>query len=112
MTGLVQQQPRLSAHAASRRTHSLRSRRSELIKASCASGQREQSAPPNNRTASRRFLASASSAATRAAAPSALSAGLFKSAWVKGGHRSGMIPPVNALAGLSELLRNCPAVQL
>src|SRR6187431_1781638 len=62
--------------------------------------------------AARRFLASASSAATRAAAPSAESAGLARSTGLIGGHSVGRMPPVKALPGSRALFRNWPKTEL
>src|SRR5437588_10399875 len=64
--------------------------------------------------AATRALAPASSALIRAAAPSALSAGLARSAGLValGGHRGAMTPPERTLTGVRVLLRSCPHWEL
>src|SRR5262249_54777087 len=104
----AQQQPVPSACAAANRTHSLRSARKALTRASAASGQYEQSTRARYRTAATRALAPASSALIRAAAPSALSAGFRRSVCLNGGQQEPSNPPVKAPSGAMELLRSWP----
>jgi len=112
MVRLVAQQPTASTRAASRRTHSDLSVRSEVMSASSASGYQLQSTLARHRTALRRSSISSWSLVMRAQAPAALEAGALSASWLTGGQQGLMHPPVARLKGRVMLPSIWPRQQL